>query len=239
MRTLASNCGKRLDERMKKRFKNCKEYKIKEKVFVRISNKKGKKTPNRRVVVKGTVMKKGKNSDTYKIRYKEPFGEEKKCGWFSVEDLADLQNTEKDNTQSNFKNIQQTLLNPMTTEQRLNVLTDQGYDMVFNPAKDGNCQFEALAYSLNFHGVSYITPEELRERVVKYLESHPLNLEGFPLELYVARPWSEYLNEMSMDGSYGDHFTLQAVSDMFGVSISVISSLGNYVFSLLEFSKHD
>ena len=44
MRALADNCGKRLDERMKKRHKKCKEYRKNEQVLVRISNKKGKKT---------------------------------------------------------------------------------------------------------------------------------------------------------------------------------------------------
>ena len=45
------------------------------------------------------------------------------------------------------------------------------------------------------------------------------------LALFVERPWSQYLREMSQDGTCGNHLTLQVAADMLGISINVRSSL--------------
>lgn len=78
-------------------------------------------------------------------------------------------------------------------DDRLNQMTDPGNDIIFNPDKDGNCQFEATAFSLNLHGVICITPNVLREGVVSYLRDNQVNLEYFPLELLAGRPWYKML----------------------------------------------
>ena len=69
------------------------------------------------------------------------------------------------------------------------------------------------------------SPETLREEIVRYLREHPNDLEGFPLELFAGQGWAEYLAEMNKDGTYGDHITLQAASNIFNAQITVHSSL--------------
>ena len=44
--------------------------------------------------------------------------------------------------------------------------------------------------------------------------------------MFVERPWSWYLREMSYDGTYSDPLTLQVAADMLCIVISVRSSLG-------------
>ncbi|KAM4111044.1 hypothetical protein ACJW30_05G038300 [Castanea mollissima] len=91
------------------------------------------------------------------------------------------------------------------------------YNLVENEVKgDGNCQFRALADQL------YGDPDLhafVREQVIEQLKSQ--------LELYqnyVPMPYSDYLEKMSKEGEWGDHVTLQAAADRFGVKIFLITS---------------
>ncbi|KAJ0027924.1 hypothetical protein Pint_35663 [Pistacia integerrima] len=68
----------------------------------------------------------------------------------------------------------------------------------------------------------YNTPEHhkyVRRQVVNQLKSHPDMYEG-----YVPMEYGEYLKKMSKSGEWGDHVTLQAAADSFGVKIIVITS---------------
>ena len=96
--------------------------------------------------------------------------------------------------------------------------------IAFDPPKDGNCQFSALCFFLRRIGIER-SPETLRKEIVRYLREHPNDLEGFPLELFAGQGWAQYLPEMNKDGTYGDHITLQATSNIFNVQITVHSSL--------------
>ncbi|XP_031127215.1 OVARIAN TUMOR DOMAIN-containing deubiquitinating enzyme 9-like isoform X2 [Ipomoea triloba] len=81
---------------------------------------------------------------------------------------------------------------------------------------DGNCQFRALSDQF------YRTPEHhkfVRQEVVNQLRSHPETYEG-----YVPMAYDEYLTRMSKSGEWGDHVTLQAAADSYGVKILVITS---------------
>nr|GMC86346.1 OTU domain-containing protein DDB_G0284757-like [Ipomoea batatas] len=81
---------------------------------------------------------------------------------------------------------------------------------------DGNCQFRALSDQF------YRTPEHhkfVRQEVVNQLRSHPEAYEG-----YVPMAYDEYLTRMSKSGEWGDHVTLQAAADSYGVKILVITS---------------
>ncbi|XP_022767320.1 uncharacterized protein LOC111311831 isoform X2 [Durio zibethinus] len=81
---------------------------------------------------------------------------------------------------------------------------------------DGNCQFRALADQL------YHTPDNhkyVRRQVVNQLKSHPEAYEG-----YVPMDYADYLKRMSKSGEWGDHVTLQAAADSYGVRIFVITS---------------
>ncbi|KAJ0967329.1 hypothetical protein J5N97_024246 [Dioscorea zingiberensis] len=81
---------------------------------------------------------------------------------------------------------------------------------------DGNCQFRALSDQF------YRTHEHhkfVRKQVAHQLKSHPEIYEG-----YVPMPYGDYLKKMSKSGEWGDHVTLQAAADSYGVKIFVITS---------------
>lgn len=81
---------------------------------------------------------------------------------------------------------------------------------------DGNCQFRALSDQL------YNTPDRhksVRRQVVNQLKSHPEIYEG-----YVPMEYGDYLRKMSRSGEWGDHVTLQAAADSYGVRILVMTS---------------
>ncbi|GLT66812.1 hypothetical protein SLA2020_391590 [Shorea laevis] len=91
------------------------------------------------------------------------------------------------------------------------------YYLVENKVQgDGNCQFRALSDQL------YRSPEHhkfVREQVVSQLKSHPEMYEG-----YVPMAYGDYLEKMSKNSEWGDHVTLQAAADSYGVKIFVITS---------------
>ncbi|KAK4583196.1 hypothetical protein RGQ29_026116 [Quercus rubra] len=93
----------------------------------------------------------------------------------------------------------------------------QTYDFVERTIQgDGNCQFRALSDQL------YQTPDNhklVRQQVVSQLRSHPEAYEG-----YVPMQYEDYLERMSESGEWGDHVTLQAAADSFGVKIFVVTS---------------
>lgn len=93
----------------------------------------------------------------------------------------------------------------------------QLYDLVEHKVQgDGNCQFRALSDQF------YRSPEHhkfIRQQVVSQLKDHPEIYEG-----YVSMAYDEYLERMSKSGEWGDHVTLQAAADKYGVKILVITS---------------
>ncbi|KAA8516562.1 hypothetical protein F0562_016932 [Nyssa sinensis] len=81
---------------------------------------------------------------------------------------------------------------------------------------DGNCQFRALSDQF------YHSPEHhkfLRQEVVNQLKSSAELYEG-----YVPMAYGDYLKKLSESGEWGDHVTLQAAADLYGVKIFVITS---------------
>lgn len=93
----------------------------------------------------------------------------------------------------------------------------QLFDLVEHKVQgDGNCQFRALSDQF------YRGPEHhkfVRQQVVNQLKEHPEIYEG-----YVPMAYDEYLKRMSKNGEWGDHVTLQAAADSYGVKILVITS---------------
>ena len=63
------------------------------------------------------------------------------------------------------------------------LLTKQGYSTTFNPSKDGNCQFSAIAHALSEYGI-FRSPTTSRYEIVEYLRNNPHNAEGFSLEFF-------------------------------------------------------
>ncbi|BAS87479.1 Os03g0859800, partial [Oryza sativa Japonica Group] len=81
---------------------------------------------------------------------------------------------------------------------------------------DGNCQFRALSDQF------YRTTEHhrfVRQQIVKQLESYPEIYAG-----YVPMDYREYLKKMIKNGEWGDHVTLQAAADSYGVKIFILTS---------------
>ena len=109
----------------------------------------------------------------------------------------------------------------------LEIIEDQGHKLVYNPPGNGNCQFAALAYHLSSLGILR-SPETMREEIVKYLETHPLDEDGFSLYEWVPHfdSWSKYLTHMAQDHTYNDQLTLYAAANLYNVNIHTIASLG-------------
>ncbi|CAM8913702.1 unnamed protein product [Rhodiola kirilowii] len=96
---------------------------------------------------------------------------------------------------------------------------------------DGNCQFRALSDQL------YRTPEHhnfVRQQIVKQLQSNQEIYQG-----YVPMTFGEYLKKMSKSGEWGDHLTLQAAADSYGIKIVVLTSFKDtcYIEILPEVQK--
>jgi LEA14-like dessication related protein len=81
---------------------------------------------------------------------------------------------------------------------------------------DGNCQFRAIADQL------YGSPDrdaEVRADIVEHLRSNSARYSAFVPESYDA-----YIEDMGLDGNWGDHVTLQAASNVYGLEIRVYTS---------------
>ncbi|CAL8470675.1 g10217 [Coccomyxa elongata] len=81
---------------------------------------------------------------------------------------------------------------------------------------DGNCQFRALSDQL-YRSPGYY--DQLRRAAVEQLRSHPEQYAP-----YVAGDWEDYLRLMAKSGTWGDHLTLQAIADRFGVKMYIVTS---------------
>ncbi|KAH7277194.1 hypothetical protein KP509_39G038500 [Ceratopteris richardii] len=87
---------------------------------------------------------------------------------------------------------------------------------------DGNCQFRAFSDQL------YRSPahhKAVRDNVVMQLCSHPEYYEG-----YVPMKYSDYVKKMSKSGEWGDHVTLQAAADYYGMRICLLTSFRDTSF---------
>ena len=71
-------------------------------------------------------------------------------------------------------------------DDRLQRLTDQGCDVVYDPPGDGNFQFSALAFVLPYANICK-SAQTLRNDVIKYLREHGRLPDGYPMELFMDR----------------------------------------------------
>ena len=77
-------------------------------------------------------------------------------------------------------------------------------------------QFRALSDQL------YRTPDEhgyIRAAAIAQLRSFPVMYQD-----YIPEKYAEYCHRMQQFGTWGDHVTLQAVADAFGVRIAIMTS---------------
>ena len=116
-------------------------------------------------------------------------------------------------------------------------IEDQGFHIVYNPPGDGSCQFAALSHQIRKLGI-HRSPKTIRKEIVEYLERNPYDRDGFPLLEHLAdnefATWTDYIEYMAQDGTYGDQLTLYAAANLYNVEIRIASSLGEggqHVFS--------
>ncbi|WAR04908.1 VL96-like protein [Mya arenaria] len=100
----------------------------------------------------------------------------------------------------------------------------EGYE-VHDVSPDGNCMFAALVDQLEMYGDTRFDARSLRETAVNWLKEHPhLNDgENTHFQSFIDEDWDAYLQRMSMDGEWGDHLQLRAVSNVVESTIKVLS----------------
>lgn len=118
------------------------------------------------------------------------------------------------------------------------------FKITYDPPKDGNCQFSAIAHELNRMRISEgETSSSVRRTVCEFLSSN-----GIPdSNQYVchdndgkrAPSWNKYLSTLSENGTFGDELTLQAVVRKYSVQILILSNLGINSTVLLSPTSHD
>ena len=202
---------------MKKSHERKNSYKLYEKcnkVFVKCKRRRGRKSARHMILV-GSILKRYKDNTNYDIEMEGQRREITKR--VRIENLADC----PDKTQS--KKSVHPLLIPITHDECLQSMTDQGYEVLYDPPGDGNCQFSSVAFALRDLHI-FRSAETLRNEVVSYLNSHDYSSDGIPLELFAGIPWSQYLTEMARSETYGDEITLCTISNMFNVEIVVVST---------------
>ena len=210
-------------------------YELNENVFIRYPLSLTSRTaPKRRFVITAQVLKRKLKKFRYKVSYRRhPETGDKTASWISVEDITS-ETVEKENCKrqearkelsskytsakkqqlprERRKNARSKFYIPMTVEDVYEEFTSQGYNVVFNPDGNGDCQFSAIAHHLASIGI-FRSERTIREEICQYLEQNPSDTDGFPLELFVGVPWSQYLASMVLNGTYGDQLTLQAASN--------------------------
>ena len=91
---------------------------------------------------------------------------------------------------------------------------------------DGNCQFRALADQL--------FGDQERHAECRAVVMNQLRAESEHYSVFVPEDWGAYVSEMSRDSAWGDHITLQAAADAYGVGMCVISSYkDNFVIEIV------
>lgn len=112
---------------------------------------------------------------------------------------------------------------------------------------DGNCQMRAISDQINGDENQH---KDVRSKIISWLntnEKFAVDDEGTAtLGDFIDRDqfprWATYTSYMSRNGTWGDHITLLAAAEVYGVSIGIISNVddngtGNYITSINPRSK--
>ena len=73
---------------------------------------------------------------------------------------------------------------------------------------------------------NFSIPQTLREEIVNYL----INVESINGEVvrdFSNIPWDDYIQQMDIEGTYGNSLTLRAFANIFNIEIEIVSTLGN------------
>ena len=187
-------------------------------------------------MVEGTILKKGKYSDNYKVLLIPPGQTNFTEQLVSIEDIASAKHTNK--TNSCRKSHRSKYLIPLKGEARLEAFEDQAYNIAYNPSGDGDFQFSALSYFLQRIGV-YRSANIIRPEIVQYLSENSNNSEGQPFKHFAGLLLPRYLNNMAQSGTYGDHITLKAASNLYNIKIEIASSLGHHARTMIQSQEYE
>ncbi|KAK3257978.1 hypothetical protein CYMTET_32954 [Cymbomonas tetramitiformis] len=124
----------------------------------------------------------------------------------------------KVNSGSSIQTVKSALAPPTTFPDRQNLQSKMNaYAMQERlVAGDGNCQFRALADQLFGDSEQYAF---VRQAVVEQLQKTPTRYCA-----YVPGSYERYIIDMSEEGCWGDHVTLKACADFFGIKIYLLTS---------------
>ena len=105
----------------------------------------------------------------------------------------------------------------MSHDDYTKIIEHWGFQILYNPPGDGNCQFAALAHHLNTLGI-FRSPETMHEEIVDYLQNKPVDNDGFPLLQHLVDSefpsWQEYLQYMARKNTFGDKLTSFAAANL-------------------------
>ena len=152
-------------------------------------------------------MEKRYQDDTYLVKYKLLNSDDSTKAKFRVEDISDFPKDKNVNAKENEKNnerkaYQKSLCIRNTRNDLIDEITDQGYIVTYDAPGDGNCQFSALCDSLLNFGI-FRSPQTLREEIVNYLVSVE-SINGDVVRDFPNIPWDDYIQQMDIEGTYGD-----------------------------------
>ena len=85
----------------------------------------------------------------------------------------------------------------------------------------GDCFFKSVSHELYGNSNNHA---EIRALGVRYLKDNP---ERF-IESIVGTSWSQYLTNMSLQGTWANHIIIQAVADAMNLKIHIIESHSNF-----------
>ena len=216
-------------------------YELNENVLIRYPFSRTSKTaPKCRFVTTAQVLKRKCKNFRYKVSYRHPETGDKTTSWISVEDITS-ETVEKENSKRKDARKElpskhtSTKKQPLPRERRENarsksykpMTVEDVYEdnVVFNPDGNGDCQFSTIAHHLAGIGI-FRSERTIGDEICQYLEQNPSDTDGFPLELFVGVPWSQYLASMALNGTYGDQLTLHAASNLYLIQLTIVSSLG-------------
>ena len=88
---------------------------------------------------------------------------------------------------------------------------------------DGNCQFSALSDQL-YHTPAY------HKHVRKYVIYHLVRNPDAYMHFVCGESWTAYLKRMAKPGEWGDHLTLQAAANVYGIQINLLTSYAEQAY---------
>jgi len=207
------------------------------------------RVPQKRSILIAKILKRNKGYNKYLLSFTDASGTRQKS-WVSVEKITSLTREKEKRRRIESKKIlllkkkrddhrrkyyipispqeshndgeeYQSDEEPHIEERRKMFITD--VEITRDPTSYGNCQFDAVSHQLSSLGI-FRTAEQLRQLAVEHITNNSnLYVDFFRNEFY----FQKYLTHMSRQTTFGDHFTLLAISREFFLQIFVVSKRGH------------